>query len=82
MYQDIYDIIPADRVKFDEPMAQHTTFQIGGPADIMVIPTTVEEIINVLRYCHQRDLPLFVFGLGSNILVRDKGIRGMVMKLG
>ena len=48
----------------------------------MVIPTTVEEIINVLRYCHQRDLPLFVFGLGSNILVRDKGIRGMVMKLG
>ena len=82
MYQDIYDIIPADRGKFDEPMAQHTTFQIGGPADIMVIPTTVEEIINVLRYCHQRDLPLFVFGLGSNILVRDKGIRGMVMKLG
>jgi len=82
MHQDIYDIIPADRVKFNEPMALHTTFQIGGPADIMVIPSTVEEIINILRFCHQHHLPLFVFGLGSNILVRDKGIRGMVMKLG
>lgn len=82
MHQDICDIIPADRVKYDEPMSLHTTFQIGGPADILVIPSTAEEIINVLRYCREQNLPLFVFGLGSNILVRDKGIRGVVMKLG
>ena len=82
MHQDIRDIIPADHVKYDEPMSLHTTFQIGGPADILVIPSTAEEIINVLRYCREQKLPLFVFGLGSNILVRDKGIRGVVMKLG
>ncbi len=82
MYQGICDIIPIDRVKFDEPMSRHTTFQIGGPADILVVPNSVEEIIKVLRYCQEMKLMLFVFGLGSNILVRDKGIRGVVLKLG
>lgn len=82
MHHDILNIIPVNRVKFDEPMCNHTTFRIGGPADIMVIPNTAEEIIAVLRYCRERQLPLFVFGLGSNILVRDQGVRGVVMKLG
>ncbi|MGI6435850.1 MAG: UDP-N-acetylmuramate dehydrogenase [Syntrophomonadaceae bacterium] len=82
MYQDISDILPIDRIKFNEPMCLHTTFRIGGPADILAIPSTPEEVINLLRYCRQKSLPLFVFGLGSNLLVRDKGIRGVVMKLG
>ncbi len=63
-------------------MNLHTTFRIGGPADIMVLPATPEEIRSVLACCQQNKLPLFVFGLGSNLLVRDKGIRGIVMKLG
>jgi UDP-N-acetylmuramate dehydrogenase len=82
MYNGIYDIIPFDRVKFDEPMSKHTTFQIGGPADVMVAAGSADEIIGVLRYCRENRLPLFVLGLGSNILVRDKGIRGVVLKLG
>lgn len=82
MHHKILDIVPIDRVKFDEPMCNHTTFRIGGPADIMVIPNTPEEIVAVLRFCRESQLPLFVFGLGSNILVRDRGIRGVVMKLG
>lgn len=82
MYREISHIIPGERIRFNEPMCMHTTFRIGGPADVLVIPSSPDEIINVLGYCRQKNVPLFVFGLGSNLLVRDKGIRGVAMKLG
>lgn len=74
-------IIPVERIKFDEPMKNHTTFCIGGPADILVAPESVPEITGVIQWAKDRDLPYMVIGGGSNLLVRDGGIRGLVVKL-
>ncbi|MGE5371140.1 MAG: UDP-N-acetylmuramate dehydrogenase [Solirubrobacterales bacterium] len=75
-------MLPSGRVKRLEPMARHTSFRIGGPADYFVTPTTPEEIQIVLQWARQRSLPWLVIGGGSNLLVRDGGIRGVVIHLG
>lgn len=69
------------RVRFDEPMARHTTFRVGGPADLFVMPESEEEIGYLLNMARQWGLPRVVMGGGANILVRDRGIRGMVISL-
>jgi UDP-N-acetylmuramate dehydrogenase len=69
------------RLKFDEPMAGHTTFRVGGPADLFVMPETEEEIAFLITTAKCLDLPWVVIGNGSNILVKDRGIRGMVIAL-
>lgn len=69
-------------VLFDEPMKKHTTFRIGGPADIFIEPESVEELKNVLIILKEENIKITVIGNGSNILVKDKGIRGAVIKLG
>ena len=63
-------------------MSKHTTFRIGGPADIMILPSAEYEIIEILKYCNCNSVPIFIMGNGSNLLVRDKGIRGIVLKIG
>jgi UDP-N-acetylmuramate dehydrogenase len=68
-------------VTLDEPMSKHTSFRIGGPADALVVPTTISELQQVLRFCHREQLPTVVIGNGSNLLVRDRGIRAVVIKL-
>ncbi|RJP43009.1 MAG: UDP-N-acetylmuramate dehydrogenase [Desulfobacteraceae bacterium] len=70
-----------DRVRFDEPMAAHTTFKVGGPADLFVMPANEEEIGYLLCMARQWGLEHVVIGGGANILVRDRGIRGMVIAL-
>jgi UDP-N-acetylmuramate dehydrogenase len=70
------------RVLFDEPMRRHTSFRIGGPADVLVLPGSVEELSRTVRLARRFDLPLTVTGNGSNLLVRDGGLRGIVVKLG
>ena len=82
MYSEILNYLPADRLLFNEEMKNHTTFKIGGPVDIMVLPQDEEDVRTVISFCRQRDIPLFIFGVGSNLLVRDRGIRGIAMKLG
>ncbi|NDL67191.1 UDP-N-acetylmuramate dehydrogenase [Anaerotalea alkaliphila] len=74
-------ILPEDRILRDEPMANHTSFRIGGPADFYVAPQTVEELQAVLALCHGKGIPLQVLGNGSNLLVRDGGIRGIVVEV-
>jgi UDP-N-acetylmuramate dehydrogenase len=69
-------------VRFGEPLARHTSFRIGGPADAWVEVSTSEEIRDLLRLAAERALPLTVFGTGTNILVSDRGVRGVVLKLG
>ncbi len=69
------------RVKFDEPMAGHTTFRVGGPADVLVMPENEDEIAFLSTTAARLDMPCVVIGSGSNIVVRDRGIRGMVMAL-
>ncbi len=65
----------------DEPMSKHTTFKIGGPADMIVEPTGVNQLIAVLKLLKRFEIPYFVMGNGSNLLVGDKEIRGVVLKL-
>ena len=64
----------------DEPMKLHTTFEIGGPADFLIFPGSVEEAQKILSLIHEYEVPLVILGNGSNVLVRDKGIRGAVVK--
>jgi UDP-N-acetylmuramate dehydrogenase len=62
-----------------EPMARHTTFKIGGPADLAVVPEDADDLKAALHFARSRGLPVLVLGSGSNTLVRDGGIRGMVI---
>jgi UDP-N-acetylenolpyruvoylglucosamine reductase len=65
----------------DEPMRNHTTFKIGGPADLFVTASDGEQLASVVRFCNGQGIPLFILGNGSNLLVSDKGIRGVVLRL-
>ncbi len=73
----------ADRsnIKIDEPLKNHTSFKIGGKADIFVTPGDPDCLISVYKACSEKKIPLFVMGNGTNLIVRDKGIRGVVIKL-
>ena len=63
----------------NESMIEHTTFRIGGPADLFVVPTTVEGLAAVVSACNKEGVYCFILGNGSNVLVSDKGIRGVVV---
>ncbi len=65
---------------FDAPMSEHTTFKIGGAADVLIFPASIEEVVKVLKLIDELKIPLTILGNGSNVLVRDKGIRGAVVK--
>ncbi|MGI6451921.1 MAG: UDP-N-acetylmuramate dehydrogenase [Syntrophomonadaceae bacterium] len=82
MYQDFFDYLPSGSVRIMEPMKNHTSFKIGGPADVMVLPESVDMLKEVIQICVSNRLPYFVFGLGSNLLVTDKGFRGIAIKIG
>ncbi|WDL97445.1 UDP-N-acetylmuramate dehydrogenase [Alicyclobacillus sp. ALC3] len=71
-----------EHVKLNEPLALHTTWRIGGPADVFVNPHTVEELRSTVSVARQLEVPWTVIGRGSNLLVRDGGIRGLVVQLG
>jgi UDP-N-acetylmuramate dehydrogenase len=66
-------------VRFDEPMSRHTTLRIGGPADALVQPGSIDELCAVVRACALRRIPVIAVGAGSNLLVRDGGVRGVVL---
>lgn len=67
-------------VRFNAPLREYTSFHIGGPADVLVEPADVEDVVCLAMQAHEQKLPIFVLG-GTNILVRDKGIRGVVVSL-
>lgn len=70
------------RVYFQVPMKKFTTWRVGGPADLLVIPQTKEDVQEALLFAQQYSLPITVIGNGSNLLVLDGGIRGLVFKIG
>ena len=74
--QSLRNITGEENILLNEPLKNHTTFKVGGPADILVTPTSKEELIECLKL----DVPKFVMGNGSNLIVKDKGIRGLVIK--
>lgn len=75
------NLLGKDRVLVDEPMKRHTTFRIGGPADFFLLPSTVDEVRGILEICREEELPYFILGNGSNLLVSDKGYRGVIIQL-
>ena len=70
-----------ERVKFNEPMSAHTNFRIGGPADVFYEARAVEEVKNALKASNDLSIPYFILGIGANILVGERGIRGLVIKM-
>ncbi|GAX91005.1 UDP-N-acetylmuramate dehydrogenase [Effusibacillus lacus] len=80
-WQSIFHGLDLGTILFDEPLSRHTTWKIGGPADVFVIPTKVEHLQALARICAEHHIPWYVIGRGSNLLVRDGGMRGVVIKL-
>lgn len=80
-YEEIITRLPELEVRKEEPMCQHTTFRIGGPAEYFVSPNR-EQIAEVFRIARAHEIPVTVIGNGSNLLVGDKGIRGLVIEIG
>jgi UDP-N-acetylmuramate dehydrogenase len=70
------------RVRLDEPLSRHTTFKIGGPADAFLDALDRAEVSAALRAAREAGVPSFILGWGSNLLVRDRGVRGLVLRLG
>ena len=70
----------ADRLQRDVPLARFTTFQIGGPADLYYESQTADELARALLICRERDVPCFLLGRGANILIGDRGFRGLVIR--
>ncbi|MFY9473028.1 MAG: UDP-N-acetylmuramate dehydrogenase [Tepidanaerobacteraceae bacterium] len=81
IYKIMREILSEDEIKLNEPMREHTSFRIGGPADVMVLPRNSEQVKNIVKLCKKHEIPFFVMGNGTNLLVRDEGIRGVVIKL-
>ena len=75
------EVSPATVIRRNEPMAKRTTLRVGGPADLYVEPTDEQDLAAVLTFCARQDLPFFVLGRGSNLLVKDGGFRGVVICL-
>ena len=71
-----------DRLLENEPMSRHTTFRVGGPADLMFLPASAQELCDALRLAREAGVPAQVLGNGSNLIVRDGGIRGLTIVLG
>jgi UDP-N-acetylmuramate--alanine ligase len=73
------EIVDGGDVRLSEPLSKHTTLRVGGPAQFWVEPRTEEAFAGLIRFCRDENLPLFVMGRGSNLLVRDGGVRGVVV---
>lgn len=82
LFRDLQIILPADTlIRRDEPLAKRTTLRVGGPADLFVEPGSDNALASILELAALRGVPLFLLGRGSNLLVRDGGIRGLVVSL-
>lgn len=80
-YKSLYNNKNFTQIDFDKDLKTYTTFGIGGPADVLARPTSVEELEELLKFNHENNIKTFVMGKGSNLLVSDKGIRGCVIVL-
>ena len=81
IYNQLIKCLSKDRVLRNEPMCKHTSFKIGGPADIFVAVNTIEELKNTLNIAQTNKILVTCIGNGTNLLVKDKGIRGITIKL-
>ena len=78
LFNEFYDI---KDIKIDEKLSEYVNFKVGGPADILLIPNSKEQVIKSIKICKENNIPFYLIGNGSNILVRDGGFRGVVLSL-
>ncbi|BAH08195.1 UDP-N-acetylmuramate dehydrogenase [Clostridium kluyveri] len=75
------EILDIEDIKIDEPMKEHTSFKVGGPVDILLTPKHFNQVVDVVKLCKKENIPYYIMGNGSNLLVKDGGIRGVMIKL-
>ena len=80
-YFKFIDYFPKEKIFLNEPMKNHTSFKVGGVVDILLIPSKIEEIKLAISICIQQNIPYYILGNGTNVLVSDKGFRGVIIKL-
>ena len=80
-YKSLYNNKNFTHIDFDKDLKTFTTFGIGGPADVLARPTSIDELEKLLKFNHENKIKTFIIGKGSNLLVSDKGIRGCVIIL-
>ena len=78
--KEIEDILGKDNIMYNEPMSKHTSFKVGGPAEIFAKVDSVDKVKNILKFCKKNNIKVTVIGNGSNLLVSDEGIKGLVIK--
>lgn len=76
------EIVASDRILVDEPMSKHTTFRVGGPADIYISICDKKELVDIISYLKSVQTDYYIIGNGSNLLVSDEGYRGVILELG
>ncbi|HWT73613.1 MAG TPA: UDP-N-acetylmuramate dehydrogenase [Mobilitalea sp.] len=81
-YQKLNQILPSEQITQKELMENHTSLHIGGAADYFVTPKTSDELHSVILLCKNENMPYYIIGNGSNLLVSDQGYRGMIIRLG
>lgn len=81
LLEELTRVLPSERVLTDEPMANHTTFRLGGPADLFALPETPEEAVHAFRVSKALGVPCLILGNGSNMIVGDGGLRGLVVSM-
>jgi UDP-N-acetylenolpyruvoylglucosamine reductase len=81
IFEELKALLPNSTVHRDAPLAKRTTLRVGGTADICLEPSSEEDLAQAIRYCHQAEIPVMILGRGSNLLVRDGGVRGVVISL-
>lgn len=77
----LYSIMKQEDVAIDEPMKKHTSFKVGGTADILVTPQSYQQVVDVIKLCNENQVPYYIVGKGSNLIVKDGGFRGIIIKL-
>ncbi len=78
----LHTLATDEQILVNEPMAKHTTMRVGGPADVLFLPDSIEEVAKALAWAGELGVPALLMGNGSNLIVRDGGVRGLVISLG
>lgn len=81
IYEKLIQVLDKDDIRQNEPMYLHTSFKIGGPADFFVTPKNVEKLVATIKLCSKEKIPYYIIGNGSNLLVTDKGFRGVIIQI-
>ena len=81
-YDKLEEIVGKDKIKYNEKMSKYTTMKVGGPCDCIVFPDEILKIKEIIEFCKNENITFYVIGNGSNLLVKDEGIHGVVIKLG